>query len=117
MPPGHLQLAHDIVARSLPATSADEPTADEGGLPDLAPESVLVRSIGGALDVFATVMARGGIVPLDEIASVLGIYADVSSRTSVEEGWILGCWSATLREVAQTNNEKAADSKICGEKR
>lgn len=102
---GHLQMAHDVVSRTVPMPAADATPEDDPELPDLTADPALVRAIGGALAVFATLMSRGGVTPLDEIASTIGIYAVASSETSAQEGLILGCWGAMLREVAQMNDE------------
>ncbi|WP_371422386.1 hypothetical protein [Tardiphaga sp.] len=99
----HLQAAHDIVTRIIRAT----PSANNRVEVDADP--ALVRAIGGALAVFATWMARGGIAPIDEIAGSLGIFAAAAAETSAEEGLIIGCWSAILHEASQMPNEETAD--------
>lgn len=109
----HLQWAHDIAARVPPMQPGDElpegvvgPCHDKIELPELALDPALVRAIGGALAVFATLMARKGISPVDETANALGLYAVATSETSAQEGLIIGCWGAILREVAQMQDRK-----------
>ena len=71
----------------------------------IAAGNALVRAIGSALAVFATLMQRGGTVPLDEMARMLGIYSVVTSETSPQEGLLLGCWAAILRDAAQVGGD------------
>src|SRR3546814_6355198 len=55
-----------------------EQSATHGSDPDplrITADHALVRAIGGALTVFATLMARKGIESLEETANLLGIYA------------------------------------------
>src|SRR3546814_1899677 len=54
----------------------------------------LVRAIGGALTVFATLMARKGIESLEETANLLGIYAVLTDEIAPDEALILGCWTS-----------------------
>lgn len=65
--------------------------------------------MGGALTVFATLMARQGIVPLEETANILGIYAVVTAETEPDEGLILGCWAGMLRDAAQATSGDVID--------
>lgn len=53
---------------------------------DIATDPALVRAMGGALAVFATLIARKGIAPLDGIPKLLGIYALVSAEAAPDEG-------------------------------
>lgn len=101
----HQQTAHDVMARIVPPRSATEDRGETPELPELASDPALVRSIGAALAVFAMLMQRGGSIPLDEIAQTLGIYAVVSAETSPQEGLILGCWGAILREAAELGRD------------
>lgn len=66
-----------------------------------------MRAIGRVLTVFATLMARKGIVSLEEIADFLGIYAVVAAETAPDEGLMLGCWAGILREAAQATSGDA----------
>lgn len=77
--------------------------------PDGIADPALVRAMGGALAVFATLMARKGIAPLDEIANLIGIYAVVTGETAPDEGLILGCWGGMLRDAAQALDQDAAE--------
>lgn len=60
----------------------------------LLQDAPLVRAMGGALSMFATLLARQGIVEASEVANLLGIYAVATSEVDNEEGMILGCWAA-----------------------
>ena len=51
--------------------------------------------------MFATLLARQGIVEASEVANLLGIYAVATSEVDNEEGMILGCWAAMIRDVAE----------------
>lgn len=97
----HQRRAHDTLARVPPVERDD----DAPKLPELGSDPALVNAIGNAFAVFATLMQRGGPVPLDEMARMLGIYAVVSSETSPQEGLLLGCWAAILRDAAQVGGD------------
>lgn len=101
----HQQAAHDALARIAPLRSGDEGQGERPELPELDADPALVRAIGSAFALFATLMHRGGPVPLDEMARMLGIYAVISSETSPQEGLILGCWGAILRDAAQVGDD------------
>src|SRR3546814_2416530 len=62
---------------------------------------IFVRAIGGALTVFATLMARKGIESLEETANLLGIYAVLTDEIAPDEALILGCWAGMLRDAAE----------------
>ncbi len=51
--------------------------------------------------MFATLMARQGGAPVDEVARLLGIYAAATNERSDDEGLLIACWSAILRDVAE----------------
>src|SRR3546814_7858422 len=73
-------------------------------LPDplrITADPALVRAIGGALTVFATLMARKGIESLEETANLLGIYAVLTDEIAPDEALILGCWAGMLRDAAE----------------
>lgn len=99
----HLQAAIDAAEPKAPLKPGEE-LPDEN-LAVSAPASfrsdpALVRAMGGALALIATVMTRQGGVSLDEVADLLGMYAGVTNETSADEGLILACWVAMLRDVA-----------------
>ncbi len=96
----HQRRAHDALARVAPMKRDDDAPAQAPDLPELDSDPALVRAIGNAFAVFATLMQRGGPVPLDEMARMLGIYAVVTSESSPQEGLLLGCWAAILRDAA-----------------
>ena len=73
----------------------------------LLQDAPLVRAMGGALSMFATLLARQGIVEMGEVANLLGIYAVATSEVDNEEGMILGCWAAMIRDVAEQQRTSA----------
>ncbi|ANI80348.1 MULTISPECIES: hypothetical protein [Pseudomonadota] len=73
----------------------------------LLQDAPLVRAMGGALSMFATLLARQGIVEASEVANLLGIYAVATSEVDNEEGMILGCWAAMIRDVAEQQRTSA----------
>ena len=97
----YLQLAIDLTAHGelagFSAAPAGNP-ADAGGV-DV--NAALVRATGGALTMFAALMASKNLTTLDEAAKLLGIYATSTSREDQLEGMILGRWAATMMEVAK----------------
>lgn len=101
----HLQMAIDVTERIPPMKPGDE-MPDESvdttsPVPPLAAEPTLVRAIGGALAIFATLLARQGGTSVDEISHLLGIYALATQETSADEGLIIASWGAILRDVAE----------------
>src|SRR3546814_3132320 len=81
-----------------------EQSATHGSDPDplrITADPALVRAIGGALTVFATLMARKGIESLEETANLLGIYAVLTDEIAPDEALILGCWAGMLRDAAE----------------
>ena len=50
----------------------------------LLQDAPLVRAMGGALSMFATLLARQGIVEASEVANLLGIYAVATSEVDNE---------------------------------
>lgn len=101
----HQRRAHDALARVAPVRRDDDAPAEAPDPPELDSDPALVRAIGNAFAVFATLMQRGGPVPLDEMARILGIYAVVTSESSPQEGLLLGCWAAILRDAAQVGGD------------
>ncbi|MFB9047811.1 MULTISPECIES: hypothetical protein [Sphingomonadales] len=83
---------------------SSNPPREFDRLPQDAP---LVRAMGGALSMFATLLARQGIVEMGEVANLLGIYAVATSEVDNEEGMILGCWAAMIRDVAEQQRKAA----------
>ena len=73
----------------------------------LLQDAPLVRAMGGALSMFATLLARQGIVEASEVANLLGIYAVATNEVDNEEGMILGCWAAMIRDVAEQQRTSA----------
>src|SRR3546814_17607642 len=96
-----------------------EQSAIHGSDPDplrITADPALVRAIGGALTVFATLMARKGIESLEETANLLGIYAVLTDEIEPDEALILGCWAGMMRDEAEgisvvsTNKELGRDA-------
>src|SRR3546814_8817250 len=80
-----------------------EQSATHGSDPDplrITADPALVRAIGGALTVFATLIARKGIESLQETAKLLGIYEVLTDEIAPDEALILGCWAGMLRDAA-----------------
>src|SRR3546814_18032172 len=67
----------------------------------LLQDAPLVRAMGGALSMFATLLARQGIVEAREVANLMGIYAVAKSEYDNEEGQILECWAAMIIDGAE----------------
>jgi hypothetical protein len=98
---GHLQMAIDAACGARPMGEG-ETLANESLSLDLLPlDMALVRAMGGALSMIATLLGRQGIVETGEVANLLGIYAVATGETDDAEGKILGCWAAMIRDVAE----------------
>ncbi|UZW58070.1 hypothetical protein NUH86_22640 (plasmid) [Sphingobium sp. JS3065] len=69
------------------------------------PDAALVRAMGGALSIFATLLTRRGIADMSELADLLGLYAVATSQADEAEGMILGCWAGMLKDVAEHQDE------------
>jgi len=96
----HLQMAIDAVSGVAPldegASIEDEPAS----LDLLTVDKTLVRAMGGALALFATLLSRQGVVTAAEVGELLGIFAVVTGEEDRTEGLILGCWAAMIRDLA-----------------
>jgi hypothetical protein len=84
-------------------------TGGEADLARIAKPTPLVRAMGGALTVLATLMARAGIAPLEETADLFGIYAVLTDEIDPDEGLILGFWASMLRDAADGMHGEATD--------
>lgn len=93
----HLQAALDALVGVKPV-EPDEALLRQAAV---AAEPSIVRAMGGALTVIATLMERRGDTTVEEISDVLGIYATITGETAGDEGLILAFWAATLRDAAQ----------------
>lgn len=72
----------------------------------LVPEDgPIVRAMGGALSVFASLLERHGIADMSETANMLGMYAVVTSETDEAEGLILGCWAGMIGDLAEAQQQ------------
>ena len=100
----HLQMAIDLAERMAPMKPGDALPDDGANTPPFPPQPAadpaLVRAIGGALAIFATLIARQGGPSVDETARLLGIYALATKETSADDGMIIACWGAMLRDIA-----------------
>lgn len=106
----HLHAAIDMAEQRHPLQPGDElPDENFDPASSIPPpaDSALVRAMGGALAMFATLLARSGIIEIGEVANLLGIYAVATSEEDAAEGLILGCWAAMLRDLAEQQNDKA----------
>jgi len=100
----HLQAAIDCLAVP-PFTTPDEEHSSAGAI---AADAPLVRAMGGALAVIATLLKRQRIASVEELSGLLGIYSAITGETENEEGLILAYWAGLLRDVADTLNSKDA---------
>lgn len=103
----HLQMAIDVATHALPMREDSRITDETLSLDLLAVDMPLVRAMGGALSIFATLLGRQGIVETGEVANLLGIYAVATGETDDAEGLILGCWAAMIRDVAEHQGKTA----------
>lgn len=98
----HLQMAIDVAERVPPMKRGDELPEDEidTSPPQFRADPALVRAVGGALAVLATLMGRQGGASIGEVADLLGIYAAVTDETSPKEGLLIAYWAGMLRDAA-----------------
>lgn len=50
-----------------------------------------------------------GAAQVEEIARLLGFYAVATKETSEEEGLLIGCWGAIIRDVADAQGGSRQD--------
>jgi len=81
---------------------------DDVGAAKLRCHIPLIRAMGGALALVATLIARGGDVPLDEFSRLLGIYAVATSESDNDEGMVLAYWAGMVRDVAEARSGSPA---------
>lgn len=62
---------------------------DESPRLDLESDGPLVRAMGGALSLFATLLSRRGIVDTGEVANLLGVYAVATSETGTSQNLVV----------------------------
>lgn len=96
----HLQMAIDKASGITPLGKGTSIEDEAASLDLLKVDKTLVRAMGGALSLFATLLSRQGVVSSGEVGELLGIYAVVTSEEDKAEGMILGCWAAMLRDLA-----------------
>lgn len=70
--------------------------------------AALVRAMGGALGILATLLQRGGLTTVEDFGNMLGVYAVVSGENSADEGDILGCWAGIIDQVSKKGIEDTA---------
>src|SRR3546814_12788042 len=95
-----LWLSHFLTVHGVPEM---EQSATHGSDPDplrITADPALVRAIGGALTVFATLMARKGIESLEEPANLLGTYAVLTDELEPDEARTPGFLAGMLRARA-----------------
>lgn len=98
----HLQAAIDTAERIAPANAGHSSLDERLNRTDTPPpaDPVLIRAMGGALALLGTVIGKGEATSLSELSRLLGIYAAATHETSPDEGLVLACWGAMLRDVA-----------------
>lgn len=67
----------------------------------LRPHMPVIRAMGGALALVATLIARGGDVSLDEFSRLMSIYAVATSETADDEGMVLAYWAGMVSDAAE----------------
>jgi len=103
----HLQAGLDALAGVEPA-EPDEATLRQAAV---AADPSIVRAMGGALTVIATLMERQGDTTVKEIGEILGLYANITDETASDEGLILAYWAGTLRDAAEGRRAKGKGGK------
>lgn len=98
-----IEKAHGLL-KSSPAHFENED--DAWSPPPL--DAALVRAMGGALGILATLLQRGGLTTVEDFGNMLGIYALVSGENSAEEADILGCWAGIIGQISQKRIEDSA---------
>lgn len=104
----HLQAAIDAAERILPMRPGDLLPDDRPDAPaaeSLTVDPAFVRAIGGALALVATLLARQGSVSVREFSNLLGIYALAVKEKSADEGLIIACWVAIIRDIAEAQGD------------
>lgn len=96
----HLQMAIDTASGVAPLGKGENIEDEAANLDLLTVDKTLVRAMGGALAMFATLLSRQGIVTSAEVGELLGIFAVVTGDEDRTEGLILGCWAAMIRDLA-----------------
>ena len=96
----HLQMAIDAASGAAPLSKGAGIEDEAASLDLLTVDKTLVRAMGGALALFATILSRQGVVTAAEVGELLGIFAVVTGEEDRTEGLILGCWAAMIRDLA-----------------
>lgn len=96
----HLQMAIDAASGVAPLKRGARNADEAMSLDLLTVDKTLVRAMGGALALFATLLSRQGVVSSAEVGDLLGIFAFVTGEEDRTEGLILGCWAAMIRDLA-----------------
>ena len=96
----HLQLAIDKASGIASLDKGTNIEDEAASLDLLTVDKTLVRAMGGALALFATLLSRQGVVSSAEVGELLGIFAVVTGEDDRTEGLILGCWAAMIRDLA-----------------
>lgn len=96
----HLQMAIDAASGVAPLGEGASIEDEAASLNLLTVDKTVVRAMGGALALFATLLSRQGLVTSAEVGELLGIFAVVTGEEDRTEGLILGCWAAMIRDLA-----------------
>lgn len=96
--------AHGLL-KSSPGHFENE---DDAWSPPPPFDAALVRAMGGALGILATLLQRGGLTTVEDFGNMLGIYALVSGENSADEANILGCWAGIVGQISQKRIEDTA---------
>lgn len=86
--------------------SLDDPAPagrGERAMPELiAPKDpTMARALGGALAVIGTVLHRSGVVEIDELARLLGIFATVTGERDPASGTLIAGWGGMMLELSE----------------
>jgi hypothetical protein len=84
----------------------DEPAWQGGGEQSIPPliapkDPVMARALGGALAVIGTVLHRSGVVEIDELARLLGIFATVTSERDPASGTLIAGWGGMMMDLSE----------------
>lgn len=87
--------------------SLDDPASHSGAGERAMPELVvpkdptMARALGGALAVIGTVLHRSGVVDIDELARLLGIFATVTGENDPASGTLIAGWGGMMLELSE----------------
>ena len=82
----------------------DDPIdAQQRAMPELiAPKDpMMARAFGGALAVIGTILQRSGVVDMDELARLFGIYAILMGNDDPAPATLIAGWGGMLLQTAE----------------